>query len=115
MSDEKTDALLLDRYGPKVRPVAYMCHLPRIASKAREFGYAITVHGSLQRDLDLVAIPWSDNATEIEPLLQAICETTGGFMLEHQGDTQKPHGRKAYVIQLGAGLYIDLSIMPKVI
>ena len=110
---DETKAMLQDRMGPKVRPVAYICHLPRIAAKAREFGYAICVHGSLQRDFDLVAIPWSDVASDEESLIQAICETAGGFRLENEQGCNKPHGRRAWVIHLGAGLYIDLSIMPR--
>ena len=91
-----------------------MCHLPRSTALAREYGYAIAVHGSLQRDLDLIAVPWSDVASDAEELVQAICHTTGGFILEGQDDaTPKPHGRLAYNIHLGAGLYIDLSVMPR--
>lgn len=114
LPEEATRALLLDRRGPKVRPLAYVCHLPRITEVAREFGYAIAVHGSLQRDLDLVAIPWSEVATDAETLVQALCETTGGFIVPGQGASAKPHGRVAYIIQLGAGLYIDLGVMPRI-
>lgn len=116
MSEGKTaelNALFLHRYGPKVRPIAYVCHLPRITAKAREFGYAIAVHGSLQKDMDLIAVPWSESATDEDTLLQAICECAGGFMLEHEKGCNKPHGRRAWVIHLGAGLFIDLSIMPR--
>lgn len=111
--DEKSEAILQDRFGPKVRPLAYACHLPRIAAKAREFGYAIAVHGSLQRDMDLIAVPWSEEATDAEQLVQAICETTGAFILQWQDGTKKPHGRIAYILQMGAGLYIDLGVMPR--
>lgn len=104
---------LLDRYGPKVRPIAYACHLPRITAKAREFGYAIAVHGSLQRDMDLIAVPWSETASDEEELIKAICETVGGFRIKGQDVEEKPHGRRAWLIHMGAGLYIDLSIMPR--
>jgi len=110
--DEQVNALIKDRFGPKVRPIAYICHLPRMAAKAREFGYALAVHGSLQRDMDLIAVPWSEVASGEEELIQALCETVGGFRLEHETGCDKPHGRRAWVIHLGAGLYIDLSIMP---
>jgi hypothetical protein len=29
---------------------------------ARSLGYALTVHGSLVRDIDLVAVPWTSDA-----------------------------------------------------
>jgi hypothetical protein len=114
VSEEATQALLKDRYGPKVRPIAYVCHVPRITAVAREHGYAIGIHGSLQRDLDLIAVPWSEVAVEPDALVLAICEVVGGFIMPHQEEpTKKPHGRLAWTIQLGAGLYIDLSVTPK--
>lgn len=114
VSAEATQALLKDRYGPKVRPIAYVCHVPRITAVAREHGYAIGIHGSLQRDLDLIAVPWSEVAVDAAALVRAICEVVGGFIMPHQEEpTKKPHGRLAWTIQLGAGLYIDLSVTPK--
>lgn len=114
VAEEATQALLKDRYGPKVRPIAYVCHVPRITAVAREHGYAIGIHGSLQRDLDLIAVPWSEVAVDAKDLVYAVCEVVGGFILPHQEEpTQKPHGRLAWTIQLGAGLYIDLSVTPK--
>lgn len=105
--------MLKDPFGPKARPVAYVCHLPRLATVAREHGYALAVHGSLQRDMDLIAVPWSEVAADPEELVMAICRSAGGFMLPTETATLKPHGRKAWIIHLGAGLYIDLSITPK--
>ena len=31
----------------------------RIRKLAREVGYAVCVHGSLKRDFDLIAVPWT--------------------------------------------------------
>ncbi len=109
---EQTEAMLREPFGPKVRPVAYVCHVPRITAVAREYGYAIGVHGSLQRDLDLIAVPWSEVAATADELVVAICGAAGGFIVRGQDATKKPHGRVAYTIHLGAGLYIDLSVMP---
>lgn len=114
LSSVESKALLMDRYGPKARPIAYVCHVPRITALAREYGYAIAIHGSLQKDLDLVAVPWSEVATDAETLVMAICEIVGGFILPHQEALLKPHGRIAWTIHLGAGLWIDLSVMPRI-
>ena len=113
-NQEQTDAMLMDTFGPKVRPIAYVCHLPRITALAREYGYAIAVHGSLQRDLDLIAVPWSEVATDDETLVLAIARMVGGFILDHERAMAKPHGRKAWTIHMGAGLWIDLGVMPRI-
>ena len=115
LSEEATEAMLKDPFGPKVRPIGYVCHLPRLTSLVREYGYAIAVHGSLQRDMDLIAVPWSEVAVEPEELVRAICEMMGGFMLPGEEAMKKPHGRLAWIIHFGAGLYMDLSVMPKII
>ena len=110
---ERDQAMLADPFGPKVRPIAYVLHVPRLAETARQHGYALAVHGSLQRDLDLLACPWSEVASAPEELIHALCRRVGGFMLEGEKAMEKPHGRRAWIIHLGAGLYIDLSVMPR--
>ena len=96
----------------KALPVCYAVYYRKMADKARDLGYALTLHGSLLRDADMVAIPWSESAVDPETLLSQLVEVTGGYPQETP--TEKPHGRKAWVIQLGAHNYIDLSVMPRV-
>ena len=38
--------------------------LPGIRRRARHMGYAIAVHGSMARDLDLIAVPWVDRPAD---------------------------------------------------
>lgn len=92
---------------------------------ARALGYAIAVHGSLARDLDLVAIPWTESAACAHDLVSALMTTvreTGDGTGYLAGDScemltggTKPHGRRAWSIYLGgkAKTYIDLSVMPR--
>lgn len=92
---------------------------------AFEKGYALALHGSLQKDLDVIAIPWVESASSEDDLVKAICETAGGFISPQDGKCPglKPHGRHAWTIHLGGcsateppekrATYIDLSVMPK--
>jgi hypothetical protein len=53
-----------------------------LVAVARRHGYALAVHGSLARDIDLVAIPWIVEADEPEILAEAIrmtAATLGGL------------------------------------
>lgn len=84
-----------------------------------ENGYALALHGSMGRDLDLVAIPWTDEAVAAEELVERIRELVDGFIVDHPdhpetNPTHKPHGRLAWAIHVGAGAYIDLSVMPRI-
>jgi hypothetical protein len=111
--------IIQPKQKPISRPLAYVFLLPNIIKAAREHGYAITLHGSLQRDFDLVAIPWTDNASDPDALVAAIREAAGATMFEewedkaHHNPTIKPHGRLAWNNILGGDYYIDLSVMPR--
>jgi len=89
----------------------------QLAAAARTKGYALAVHGSIVRDLDLLAVPWVDEAQHPEDLLDAIIACCKKWdragLCDKAKVTQKPHGRQAWVIHLGGGPYIDLSVMPR--
>lgn len=107
-------------------PLGYVSMLPKLVRAARAKGYALAVHGSLTRDLDLVAIPWTEEAAPALEVAQALIDASGGFIRERtegpghpagwpgtRDPSQKPHGRLAWSIHLGGGPYIDLSVMPR--
>lgn len=84
---------------------------------ARNQGYAVAVHGSQVRDLDLIAVPWIDDLA-ITPLhiAEIIADAIPGLL---QGPPEKkPHGRLGWTIvpRVRWGFdswYIDLSVMPR--
>lgn len=86
---------------------------------ARSKGYALTVHGTMSLDFDLVAIPWVDDACEPKELIEHLAELLnlyGGQMFEGVHDKEpevKPHGRLAWLLMFGSGANIDISVMPK--
>jgi len=85
--------------------------------RARELGYALTLHGSLARDLDVVAIPWTDEAVSAAALVEALRAKIDGFIVDdprakEKNPAPKPHGRLGWAIHLMEGGYVDLSVMP---
>lgn len=106
-------------------PVFYSQILNLITLRAREFGYAIAVHGSMTRDLDVIAVPWIEEAADAEILVSAVCDLLNGFYLNYEdaeptdyinrNPEPKPHGRLAWSIHLkGFKGYIDFSVMPRI-
>jgi hypothetical protein len=78
-------------------------------------GYALLMHGSFTRDLDLLAVPWTDKACEPEHLARRI-ESSRGLKLAHASPCEKSHGRLAWTLRFdvfGDPRFIDLSIMPR--
>ena len=107
--------------------------LPALREVARRNGYALAVHGSLERDIDLIAAPWRDGASEAASLMRdffVACRAVLGFATWPGGWTdaekwdapsgslpnpeRKPYGRLGYSILLGGGPYLDVSVMPRV-
>lgn len=101
-----------------------------LRARARELGYAIGVHGSLARDIDLIAVPWTAAAASADELAAALLATAeavnGCAFTINDSDARpndytrrnpepKPHGRLAWSIHLGGGPFIDLSIMPRLV
>jgi hypothetical protein len=105
-------------------PQGYLAALPFAIRAARERGYALAHHGTFGRDLDLVAVPWTDEAVAAEELVLAVAAATGSNVTRHdKNPTRKPHGRLAWSLHffehttdgppIPTGLYIDLSVMPR--
>lgn len=90
--------------------------LPAIREAARFQGYAVAVHGSLKRDIDLIAVAWTEQAKPPQELVRAIMGAVGGIlgnciMLTALSD--KPHGRLACtLVHPGFAGEIDLSVIP---
>lgn len=81
-----------------------------IRSLAREVGYAIGVHGSQERDLDVIAAPWTDSAVTPADLLKHLASGLGAKIAATE---PKPLGRIAATLQID-GYYrpLDISVMP---
>lgn len=101
-------------------PAMYASLYPKIASVGRACGYAIALHGSLGRDMDLIAAPWTEEACPPEELIWALYDDLAVYE-DFLGDDRpglgrpevKPHGRMGWSLILRAGAYIDISIMPR--
>lgn len=87
----------------------------KIRELAKEVGYAIGEHGTQERDLDLIAAPWSEEALKYNyrEVMEHIAKGMGGRVLAVEG---KPLGRRACTIQLNGWFKpIDLSVCPMMV
>lgn len=116
----------------KAARILYRRSIDDIRDAAEKAGYAIAVHGSLSRDVDMVAIPWTDDALSakwivriVEAVLRQVfgwakvsngASCVDGQWVQCQVPEPKPHGRMAWSIHVGgaaSGSYVDLSVMPR--
>lgn len=82
----------------------------------RNQGYAVARHGSMVRDLDLIAVPWQETALTPKDVAEIIADAIPGVI--QWPFEKKPHGRLGVVIypRWVYGFdrwYVDLSIMPR--
>lgn len=116
--------------GFKVPGFTYAWMIPYLTRIGRRHGYAMAFHGSMSRDLDVVAVPWVVDANPPHELIDEILKLTGGRLKLNDGTLtssaiddagqpvknafgEKPHGRRAYTIAFdGAWHFIDLSVIP---
>lgn len=94
--------------------------LPAIREVGFEHGYAIAPHGSLAADIDLLAAPWVELASDPDELARSVRGAVAGIVgrcnILRKDDAlfgAKPHGRRAYTLLLHPLSYIDLSVMPR--
>lgn len=101
----------MDKKLPSPKPQLYAHYFFTLQEIAKEFGYNLVVHGSMNRDLDLVAIPWTDSAQDEFTLINALSKCLTGHTTEKQYKhlvylyRELPGGRHSYVINLNRGGY----------
>lgn len=105
-----------------VRAAVYCAMFPAMSAAANQHGYALAVHGSLERDFDVIAVPWIDGANSAYEVSRAIAKAVGGHIpgritlpcgTEVGNPMEKPRGRLGFTITIGGGdSYIDLSVIP---
>lgn len=120
------------------KPQLYAYYFLQLKEIAKEYGYNLVVHGSMNRDLDLIAIPWIDDAKDERDLIQALHSHITGLTVANEHEDaifmfkELPGGRHSYVININRGgyrngvdengipkydqdpqYYIDISVTPK--
>lgn len=97
------------------KPEFYAVLYPSMKKAALECGYALALHGSMHTDMDLMAMPWVEDAKSARELVEALDDCVGAtvwkaFKWKHK--EVRSHGRECYVISIMGNWHIDLSVMP---
>jgi len=105
-----------------VKPSFYSYCFEGLKKIALKYGYNLVIHGSLHRDLDLIAIPWQKELKSHKEMITQFAEYIGG---EIEIESCKPayHGRIWYVINIRRRdkfdnykedhqYYLDISVTP---
>lgn len=99
------------------RAVFYACIWNDFRQAALDCGWALGLHGSLNHDMDIMAMPWVENAKPVEEMIVALENCLSipedSLHVKTSKSTDKPFGREVYTIHIFANLYLDISVMCK--
>lgn len=94
----------------------YARFLSKARCTAKMDGYALAIHGSFTRDLDVIAVPWREKVKEAEAFVRHIASRTGTVI--HHPMQLREHGRMVWTFHFkdfGDPRFIDFSVMPTTI
>lgn len=118
------------------KPSLYAFYFEIIKEIGLKYGYNIVLHGSMNRDLDLIAIPWIQECKPEILMIDELANVLGGSVMQEpqevrENNAKLKHGRKQYVININRDYklkyqgmviervefsdpqtYIDISVMP---
>lgn len=100
------------------RAAFYAALYPALCKSASECGWALGLHGSMHSDLDIMAMPWTDTATDADIMIDKLVnDNLCGNILSRYGfekdTTSKPNGRVVYTIPIFADFYLDINVIER--
>lgn len=105
----------MDKPAANLQPAFYAWRIHELQAIAKACGYAVALHGSMTKDLDVIAVPWTKRALRPQTLVKRLCESMDLSFDETRNPTTMPHGRCAWSLHFDHGCgYIDLSVTPRV-
>lgn len=92
----------------------YSAFVVKARIAAKDCGYALAIHGSMMRDLDLIAIPWVKDCRTPTALIAQVEYRSECVAISPV--KEKEHGRLTVVFMIekhfSDARYVDFSIIP---
>jgi len=96
------------------RAVFYACLWEDLRNAALDCGWALGLHGSLSSDMDIMAMPWVENAKSVDEMIESLesCMTKPDERIfKTTKTTAKPNNRIVYTIHIFSDFYLDINII----
>lgn len=103
-----------------VKPAFYTQCFITLKEICKRHGYNLLINGSMNRDLDLIAVPWADDCSDHLKMMEECRDWLGGTF--NHVPNNMPGGRIGYVINLNRGgketnyedpqWYLDIAVYP---
>ena len=105
------------------KPSLYSFYFEVIKAIGLKYGYNIVLHGSLNRDLDLIAIPWEEMIGDKDQMVDEIVSVIGGILSMQNRSVDnpigtrfglKPNGRIVYIININRDIQYKYNIVSEI-
>ena len=114
MSDQKQRKFSSEHIVMYGKTIFYAAILNDVRIAAMKCGWALGLHGSLASDMDLMAMPWTEDAKPVEEMIQALSDCFTGCRFKEDHTTPhfgKPNGRVVYTLSIWADFYLDINVI----
>lgn len=92
----------------------YACIFEDLKKAALDCGWALGLHGSLANDMDIMAMPWTEDAKPVEVMIKALADCFTDNRLRDRYEIpkfDKPNNRVVYTMSIWADFYLDINII----
>lgn len=96
------------------RAAFYACMWDDFRQAAMDCGWALGLHGSLASDMDIMAMPWTENATSADDMIKYMigkCFSGNRMAKFVKHDGEKPNNRVVYTISIFSDFYLDINVI----
>ena len=96
------------------RAAFYACMWDDFRQAAMDCGWALGLHGSLASDMDIMAMPWTEKATNADDMIKNIltkCIVGSHIAQFIKTKNETPNHRVVYTISIFADFYLDINVI----
>lgn len=93
------------------RAAFYACMWDDLRQAALDHGWALGLHGSLASDMDIMAMPWTENAAPVWDMIMALRKCFGRARDIDVTESSMPNNRKVFTLSIFADFYLDINII----
>ncbi len=96
------------------RAAFYACMWEDLKTAALNSGWALGLHGSLSNDMDIMAMPWTEDSVSAWEMIGELCKCftdAGELRSSVRVSADKPNNRVVYTISIWADFYLDINVI----
>lgn len=100
------------------RAAFYACMWDDFRQAAMDCGWALGLHGSLNSDMDIMAMPWVEDAVQADEMISHMIDVCFGGSawaqpphFKKSAAGEKPNNRIVYTIPIFADFYLDINVI----